>query len=117
MRSNPLGNGSVRLQLTPEVHHGAPQQRIVGDNHNFIIETKQTEVAFDQLLIECVLAPGETLVLSCTSEFSGLGRHFFVEPDVSDPKPKIVLIRLAQSQFDDLFAADQILKPIATQDE
>lgn len=114
MRTYPLGDGSVRLELTPEVHFGPPRQKYVGDGNGFIIEAKQDELAFDQLRIEALLAPGQTLLLSSTHDLAGIGGQFFGDPDSDNAKPKLVLIRLAHSQNDDLYDQEEVLSPIAT---
>ena len=51
------------------------------------------------------LHPGETILLSCTPEKTGLGRTFFVEGNSG--RQRIILIRLAQLHADELFAEEQ----------
>ncbi len=114
LRSFPLGDGSVRLELTPEIHYGPPRQTYVGDRDGFVIEAKQDELVFEQLRIESVLSPGQTLLISCTKDLAGLGRHFFATSTAEAAAPKLVLIRVAQTQYDDLFDPENVLAPIAT---
>jgi len=111
----PLGDGRVRLVLTPEVHHGQPQQRWVGRDGAFLLEAGRAREVFEKLRIETVVAPGQTLVLSCTSPAKGLGKHFFLDPTQGRAHEKLLLIRLAQSQRDDLFDADAtVSEPLTT---
>lgn len=112
--SQPLADGRVRLELTPEVHYGQPKQGWVGHEGAFRWDAERQRRVLDQLRVELTLAPGETLVLSCTSDAAGVGRQFFVSERAARKHKRLLLIRLAQTQFDDLFAPERIVSPIAT---
>ncbi len=114
LRSFPVGDGTVRLEITPEIHYGAPRQTYVGDRNGFVIEAKQDELVFDELRSASVLTPGQTLLMSATPEITGLGRHFFADSKNQDAPLKLVLVRVAQTQYDDLFDPDNVLSPIST---
>jgi hypothetical protein len=43
-----------------------------------------------------------------------MGQHFFVEQTGAAQVRTLLLIRLAVSQHDDLFAPDQLARPVAT---
>lgn len=117
LKTFPQGDGRVQLEITPEIQHGVPQQRIMGGDNAFRIVTDQERLLFDTLRMHAMLAPGQTLVLSCTPEMAGLGGQFFTNLRSGKAQPKLVLVRLEQTQYDDLFAPEQILPPIATPTE
>jgi hypothetical protein len=102
-RSFPQGDGTVRLEITPEVHHGAPRKQWVAGEGTFQILSGREREVYQDLLIDLSLAPGQTLILSCTPARKGVGQNFFVESGSGDAQQKLLLIRLAQTQRDDLF--------------
>ena len=115
LRSYPRGDGDVRLELMPEIHHGPLRQKWSGTDGAFQPIVTRTRESYDQLKIDAVLSPGEMLLLTTTGEAKGLGRLFF--DDVSHPsasRGKMLLVRLAQTQLDDLFDEEVIATPIAT---
>jgi hypothetical protein len=112
--SQPLGDGRAKIDITPEVHHGAPKQRYIGQQGVFALNHGRDRETFSSLRVAATLAPGETLVLAASSEPMGLGREFFIDPSAQPPEGKLVLIRVAQTQYDDLFAPERVVKPVAT---
>jgi hypothetical protein len=102
-RSFPQGDGTVKLELTPEVHHGAPRQQWVAGEGTFQLLSGREREVFQDLMMEVSLSAGQTVLLSCTPELKGLGQNFFVEAARGDPQQKLLLIRLAQTQRDELF--------------
>lgn len=122
---NPKGDGQVELELVPEIQHGPMYQRWIGRDGLFRMDTSRDSVRFEELRIAATLLPGQTLVLSATSAAGGLSRAFAAQggalghvssvPSTTDSAGKLVLLRLAQTQFDDLFSPLQSLTPIATQ--
>lgn len=117
MRTFALGDGRVRLELTPEIHHGVPKQTIVGGENAFRFDVTQERWVVDQLHIETTLSPGQSLLLTATPEARGLGGKFFGSQKNPGHHAKLILIRLAQSEMNDLFAPDEIAAPIATPTE
>ncbi|MCA9167439.1 MAG: hypothetical protein KDB23_07205 [Planctomycetales bacterium] len=103
----PQGDGSVRVELTPEVHHGQPQATWVGGQGTFQKLTGRQREVYQDLLMGLNFQPGQTIVLSCTPDRKGLGHNFFVEDGRGDPQQKLLLIRLAQVQRDELFETAQ----------
>lgn len=110
----PQGDGQVRLQLTPEIHHGQPRLDWVGHEGSFRLETDRNRESYDELTMELLLAPGHVFIVGCTPELKGLGANFFAETSGAVPRRNMLLIRLVQTQFDDLFAPDEIHAPLAT---
>ncbi|MCA9152061.1 MAG: hypothetical protein KDA92_22310, partial [Planctomycetales bacterium] len=97
----------VRVELTPEVHHGQPQATWVGGQGTFQKLTGRQREVYQDLLMGLNFQPGQTIVLSCTPDRKGLGHNFFVEDGRGDPQQKLLLIRLAQVQRDELFETVQ----------
>ena len=122
----PQGDGQVELELVPEIQHGPMHQRWIGQDGLFRLDASRDSVRFDELQVTATLLPGQTLVLSASAAAGGLGKAFAscgagtLEPgtqvaDVKESPHRIFLLRLAQTQFDDLFSPLQALTPIATQ--
>ena len=108
VKSHPLGDGRVRLELTPEVHYGPARQRITGQAGVFRVQAKRDSKVFDRLRMEPTLSPGQTLLLTRTADVKALGGDFFTDSVNGQDRQKVVLIRLAQTQYDDLFATERI---------
>ncbi len=102
VRCFPQGNGAVRVELVPEIHHGTPRRQWVAGEGTFHLVTAREREVYSDLRFEATLMPGQTLVLSCTPEF-GLGHNFFLDATRGDAQQKLLLIRLSQTQRDDLF--------------
>lgn len=104
-RCYPQGDGAVRVELTPEIHHGTPRKQWLAGEGTFHLVTGRERQTYTDLLLPVTLTPGQTLVVSCTPEF-GLGHNFFLDTSHGDAQLKLLLIRLSQTQRDDLFEAD-----------
>ena len=101
----PQPDGRVQLELVPEIHHGEPRQHITGEQSFFRLETSRAKRAFDELKLTAVLGPGAMLLLGSQPNRQGsLGHYFFLESNGRDDRPdqKLVLVRLCQTQHDDL---------------
>jgi len=113
LKTVPKGDGRVGIQLSPEIYHGPKHQCWVAEEGSFRLDSARDCARFDDLQVECTVSPGQTLVLTSSPDRTGLGATFF-----GDAKSKncrtVLLVRLAQTQLDDLFAPDQSLTPIAS---
>lgn len=114
MKAFPKGDGRVRLDLHPEIEHGDLKQKWVGQEGSLMQQVSRDRIVIEPLRLEAVLAPGQTLALSATHEIKGLGDHFFNESIAGTPQRTWLLIRLVQTQHDDLFAPDKIATPLTT---
>ncbi len=103
LKSYPQPDGTVRLQLVPELHHDQPRQRWVGGQGMMRLETSRPKRAFDDLTLSANLAPGSMLVISSLRDRPGsLGHYFFTEDD-GKLQQKLLIVRLTQTQPDALF--------------
>jgi len=112
IRTYPQGDGRVRVQLTPEIQHGHLKSQFVGHDGSWLINNDRETRSFDSLAMEVTMTPGESLLLSCTPNVKGLGQQMFVDGKNDSDTQYLVLIRLAQTQFDDLFAPDKTTQPV-----
>ena len=109
--STPLGDSRVKIVLTPQVEHGQIRQRFKPGPANYTIETGQEKEAFEFLRTETTLAPGATLIIGSSAESKGLGGWFFGD---ADSGRSVLLIRLLQTQYDDLFSEELSTDSFAT---
>lgn len=100
VRTYPQGDGRVQLEVVPEIEHGQPVNRRVGQEGIWRLEFSRDRKIFDALRLEVVLSPGDVLAISATPEPLGLGQSFFVK---GPQQTTMLLIRLAQTQKDELF--------------
>lgn len=117
LRAFPLGDGRVRCTLTPEIEHGPPRTRWVRGEGMLIQQTGQERLSYQRLEIEATLAAGEWLLVSTTPEVVGLGAAFFAQGTGPASHRRMLLVRLSQTQYDDLFAPEQTSAPLATPGE
>ncbi|MFO0901382.1 MAG: hypothetical protein U0939_00175 [Pirellulales bacterium] len=117
VRSFPRGDGGVELEITPEIEHGQARQRWVGQAHEgtYRLDSNRERLSLESLRIRPTLEPGQVLAVSCAPEIKGLGRQFFSDiPGGSAPERRVLLIRLAQTQIDDLFSEQGGRDPLTT---
>ena len=105
LETEPLGDGRVRMMLTPRIEYGPRKQAIRGWNGAFQWDTQRESRDFPELLLKTELAPGQSLLLTSLEPPQGMGQAFFGNLDQG--RQKIVMLRLAQTQQDILFAPDQ----------
>ncbi|MCA9179526.1 MAG: hypothetical protein KDB14_33955 [Planctomycetales bacterium] len=103
IRCFPEGDGSVRVQVMPEIEHGETKPRHFGDGGLWQVRVGQEREVFERLAAELEISPGETLIVSCTPERKGLGGRFFGV----DEGRSLLLLRLVQTQMDNLFAPEE----------
>jgi hypothetical protein len=102
LRAFPEGDGRARVQLTPEIEHGDLKNSWTPIDGALVQQIGKEREVYDRLRLDLHLSPGQTLVVGPTTEAGGLGQHFFT---VSQPAPrrKLLLVRLAHTQKDELF--------------
>ncbi len=114
VRSFPRGDGQVDLELTPELEFGEARPKWLGEaaEGSFRIDTSRDRRDFESLRILARLAPGQMLVFGPSLPCKGLGRQFFAETASGTLQPRVMIVRLAQTQLDDLFAPETQRKPL-----
>jgi hypothetical protein len=114
LKAYPQGDGRAKIELTPEVEHGEMKTQFVGRDGSVMPQAGQDRMVLDKLRLSAMLSPGDVLMISGTPDVKGVGSSFFTETDSGTTYRRILLVRLAVTQYDDLFAPDQIVKPLAT---
>lgn len=114
LKTEPLGDGTVELELTPEIKHGDVRHQWVPGSGSFRHDFSRAQFVFEQLRMQTVLSPGQTLLVTSTPKPKGLGALFFASAAELQSERLILLIRLAQTQYDDLFDEAETLEPLAT---
>jgi len=117
LKPYPQGDGRVKLDLTPEIEHGELKSQWARGEGTLMQRLGRDRLVLDRLRLEALLSPGEWLLLSSTSEIKGLGQYFFAETTGGTVERTMVLVRLSQTQFDDLFAPAQTPAALATPGE
>ena len=105
LKTFPLSDGRVRLQLTPEIHHDSPRPEVIAETGIWRFDTSKKREINSSLQIDAVLSPGESLLIAPTASPRGLGQQFLA-PHKDDTlwKHKMLVLRLAQTQHDPLFS-------------
>jgi len=97
-------DGRVRVRLIPEIHHGESKLRYVSTQGAIRIQSGRAKRAFEDLAMEALLAPGHILVMGTLKERPGtIGHRFFAENVDGRVEYKLLVLRLAQTQHDELF--------------
>jgi hypothetical protein len=100
----PKGDGTIRMVLRPLIKHGDPQSRFGVLNNTLTLETAQTEVLLEQLRVEASLRPGQTLIATGIPQSTDFSRLLFGYPEqLESGERRVLLIRLVQTQQDDVF--------------
>lgn len=104
----PQNDGRVRIDVTPEIHHGIPRQHYAAGEGMLRIETRKERKVLEQVGFSATLQAGQTLILSGTEHLKGLGQAYFEREQGGTRRRQLLLIRLAGTQFDDLFQRRQV---------
>lgn len=95
----PQGDGSVRLVIEPQIHHGLQRDRFGGTEHGFKFKKSQTIQNIESLKFEVALLAGESLVIGPTEDLAMLGKVFFAPPESAS-------MQLANDEIDDIDLAE-----------
>lgn len=103
-------DGRVRLELTPEITYGDNRPRWTGSQGVMRLEGGRPRRDFDDLAIKATLIAGQYLVVSnLPSRPGSLGHRFFTGRRAGQDEQKLLVIRLAQTQHDDLLLPQTVL--------
>lgn len=101
-------DGRVKLAVRPELQYGEPQQEIRPEAGRWLLQSRRRRRAFDDLNIETALAPGEILVLAARPDDTGsAGHYFFTEQTSAGLTRKLLLVRLSQTQHNEIYGANE----------
>jgi hypothetical protein len=115
LRPYAQGDGRVRLDITPEVEHGEMRSGYVNAGQgSLMVRQGRERVILERLRTVATLAAGQVLVISNTAEVKGVGEYFFSETAGGRAERTLVLLRVAQTQWNDLFVPEQFVPPLAT---
>ena len=110
-------DGRVRLELTPELHHGEFKSRVRGSDGMMILKQERQMELFEELRTSATLAPGQMLLITCQPGRPGTVGHCFFTQAVGDkPMQKLYVLRVAQARPDRSFheGASDTSEPIAS---
>ena len=108
----PLGDGRVRLHVIPSVEHGEMRQQWGTAEGAWMVYSNRPRQEFESLAFRTILSPGQTLLVTASgSQGIGCGSSLLVPGATNVP---IMLVRLAQTQMDDLFNPTPVRRPLAT---
>ena len=100
----PEPDNRVQLKMTPEIQFGQERPRCISTQGVLRMEVGRDRRAFDELAMSADLASGDMVVLGCLDSRPGsLGDQFFTRDNEGHHEQKLLVIRLSQTQHDDLF--------------
>ncbi len=109
LRANPQGDGSVQLSLVPEIQHGQHHKAFVSTDFGVRPEIKRRHRRWEDLNMEVRLEPHQILMVSSTTPPKAVGRSFFTTVTADKAEETVVLLlRIPDSQLDELFAPEVI---------
>lgn len=113
--SHPQGDGQVRIELVPTIEHGQARSRFKGQQGAWTVDNvSRPSRIYDDLKIDTVLSPGQSVVIGSNESHRGLGEQFFAA-DTEEQEPRLLLIvRVQQTQLDDRFMQEDVLEPVTT---
>lgn len=108
------GDGTAKVELTPEIEHGETRNRFVAADGAFALQPARERRVIERLRAEAALSPGQFLLIGTSPEACGIGKDFFTAELNSTPRRTILVLRILQTQADDLFAPQSKEAPIVT---
>jgi hypothetical protein len=122
INTSPHSDGTANIRLTPRINYGPVQALIGVGERGFAYDSGQAGQSFSDLAMEVVLRAGETIVLAPTPDRSDLGHLFFesIRPPLDPTRTeshlthRFLLVRLVQTQLDDLFGHAPANEPLTT---
>lgn len=110
LKASQQRDGRVRLELLPQLSYGEVRQHWVGNQGMLRLEASRPKRAFSDMRMEVTLTAGHLLMLAALPQRPGsLGNYFFSDNSSGQPEQKLLLIRLIQTQHDDLLPPPEIL--------
>lgn len=101
----PQPDGHVRLRVESEVQYGDAKMNWGADEVSYVVQMRRANIPLDGITIEAELRPGQLLMLGSADGTDGsIGDYFFRESTADGASRRLVLVRLAQSRKEPLFA-------------
>jgi hypothetical protein len=113
LRTYPIGNGTAEIELCPKIRHGSARPTLTAERDTFVLQPLLEQVSLNEIAVGCRLKPGETLIVG-PSAGAGIGGAIFGDPGGENAPLRLLLVRLAQTQMDDLFAPRRYQEPLTT---
>jgi len=106
MRVDPQPDRTTLVELTPELHYGAPRMRFTGSDEGALYQAPMRDrEVFEKMRMKMKLAPGDMLVvMSLPDAGCRLGHYFHTAHSTEGPQQKLILLRLAEVPQGDAFA-------------
>lgn len=83
----PRPDGSVKMELIPEIHYGESLSRIGVDGQNFAVEKRRDFKQLRSLGFTIEIQPGETILVAPTGKLERIGELFFnAANEIADPE-------------------------------
>lgn len=109
LRAIPKPDGSAIMSLTPEVQHGELRQAYVSSEFGVRPELRREQEIWKELEIQTQMQESQILVVSSSQPPRSIGDAFFVTNNADRGHDHLVLlVRLAKTQLDDLFAPERV---------
>jgi hypothetical protein len=114
----PKPDGCVQVRMTPEIHHGAsrPQYAVAHGplaQGMFSMEFGRSKRSYPDLAMDATLAPGHMILLGCLPERpESVGSRLFTRTTDAKREQKLVIVRLALTQHDDLLSPQPEALPL-----
>jgi hypothetical protein len=105
------GDRRVKLHFTPELHHGEPRQAFVVESEDAQLrpQASKPKKVLDNLAFDATLASEQMLVIASLPERPGtVGHVFLTEQQADQMQQKMMIVRLEQSRYSDLFAGEKL---------
>ena len=97
-------DGRVRLEVTPELHHGEFKNRMRGGDGMMMFTQERPKRVFDELKLEPQLAAGQMfLMTSRPDRTASAGYHFFTDASGDKAVPVVWVARMARATPDSAF--------------
>lgn len=114
MRVMPHGDKQTTIKLTPEIQHGELKQAFVTTELGIRPNMQRDKQKWQELTVTAKLKPGQVLLMASTMPPKALGFAFFTTTTAELNKEYVVLLlRVAETQLDELFAPEEIAKASA----
>ncbi|MEZ6136614.1 MAG: hypothetical protein R3C53_17090 [Pirellulaceae bacterium] len=109
LRVVPHANGQATIELTPEIQHGDHVQSYVSTEFGVRPELRRQQAVWKELSVRIRLSPGQVMMVSSTTPSKALGKALFMTQTADQTEEHVMLlVRLAATQMDELFAPETI---------